>query len=457
MNGWSSRISGTIAAGLLVAGTGTVLLPAAPATAESVVYGYQYRCEGGAHLNFPGATIEVRVEIPKSVKVGERIPLQWTLDRSPLASHDRYKAGGRLIATATVDVAGVWQGKLDSTGGKDQAELAKGGPLELPAAIAGSVGATAEGKLAITPRQLLLDFVPPADTVRVNDTDDPGEPRATGDHTHGPIQYRGKWFYSDKTQPDRAGDHQQDLHATETTGDTATVNFTGTKIAYIGERVSTVGKVEITVDGKDPVQVNAHDEAPHDRPKAQETLWTSKELAYGDHTVTVKNLGGPAPVMAVDAFDVSTGTLSYPPGYFHTTCTYSGIATSVIVDVLPAGTGNGDGGDDGGDDGDGGGGNGGQVGDGDGDDSARGIVVVQAPVRRVTPSPSPSRTPTRSPSSTPQVRVTPRGGAHTGEAVAATSPAPLLVGYGSLLALGGLAGALALRRRTGRPRPADDR
>lgn len=96
------------------------------------------------------------MSIPKTVRVGERLALEWTLSDSPFASPAVFKAGGRLMATGTVDVVGLWQGKLDSSGSKDQGNLALGGPLELPTAISGSVATTKEGKLSITPKSLIL-------------------------------------------------------------------------------------------------------------------------------------------------------------------------------------------------------------------------------------------------------------------------------------------------------------
>ncbi|MEO3811718.1 hypothetical protein ABGB17_22215 [Sphaerisporangium sp. B11E5] len=430
------RFRGVLAASVLAACAAVVLLP--PAAADTGHYIYEYTCADGALLPAGGPrTIAVDVTVPTSVRVGERLAVDWTLSESPLAASAAFKAGGRLIATGTADVKGLWEGELDATGGKDQAELAKGGPLELPAAISGSVTTTEAGKLTITPADLVLDFIPPADKVRVNDNGDPAEEHSGAEpHRHGPIAYQGSWFHA----PNRStyGDYQDDLHATTTPNDSATVTFVGTGLSYIGERVETVGEFEVYVGDVRIATGNAHDpEAKQETPKAQQVLWSKTDFPYGEHKVTFKNVATTGTHMAVDAFDVITGELSTPPDYFRTTCTYTGTPKSVTVEVLPAPTASDDDDD-----------NDGQV--TDGDDSARGVIVLSgggqghgAPT--VTATATVTRTP--SPRRTPQVRVTPKGGAQTGEAPRDDTAAPLLIGYGTAMAVAGIAGGVLRRHR----------
>ncbi|MFC4590593.1 hypothetical protein [Sphaerisporangium corydalis] len=448
MNGWGPKVRRLLTATLLGTCTSIVLLPATPSAAETGYHYYQYTCMNGAFIpRQQPRPIQVQIAIPKSVRVGERIAVDWTMSESPLVSSAHFPAGGRFSATATVDVAGLWQGKLDSTGTKEQAELNAGTTLELPTAISGSVSTTKEGRLFITPRLLTLTFTPPASTVRVNDTNDPNARHDADPHLHGPIAYVGDWFYA----ADRAkyNDYQGDLHATKTNGASAEVKFLGDGIQYIGERVETVGEVEIYVDGSaDPIdKIDAKDASvPAEKPKAQEVLW-SKKLNYGDHTVTFKNVAPPGTHMAVDAFDLTTSTLQSPPSMFSAVCSYTGTPATVAVDVLPAASNGGNGSDDDDDD------------DGyghisDGDDSVRGVVVLSggglghgAPTATATTTVKPTPKKTSKARSTPQVRVTPKGGAHTGEAPDRDTSAPLLIGYGTVLALGGVLGGLALRRR----------
>ncbi|MET8162397.1 hypothetical protein ABZT47_39070 [Sphaerisporangium sp. NPDC005289] len=444
MNGWAPKLRRSLAAAALVACAGAVALPVAPGNADTGYHHYPYTCINGAFIPRGGPQpIQVEIAIPKTVRVGERIAVDWTMTASPLVSSNHFPAGGRLSATATVDVGGLWQGKLDSTGTKEQAELQPGGRLEMPTAISGSVSTTKEGKLYIIPRLLTLTFTPPASTVRVNDSD--AAPHNGDPHQHGPIVYKGNWFYAG----DRAqyGDYENDLHATKDQNDTAEVKFLGNRIKYIGERVETVGKVAVYVDGvRESVDIDAEDPAPQDKPKAQQVLW-SKDLPYGDHTVKFQNLAEPGTHMAVDAFEFTTTELASPPSMFSAVCYYEGEPATVTVDVLPAANGGSNGGNDGN--------SSGNQHISDGDDSARGVIVLSgggsghgAPTETASPTPKASKT--SKARSTPQVRVTPRGGAHTGEAPEQDPRPGAFIAYGSVLLLGSVAGGLVLRRRRGR-------
>ncbi|GGL16873.1 hypothetical protein Sme01_71110 [Sphaerisporangium melleum] len=447
MNGWGSKFRRSLTTATTLAAAcaaGAIILPAAPGVADTGYHHYQYTCQGGAFIpRSQELPIQVDVAIPKTVRVGERIAVDWTMSASPLVSSAHFAKGGRLSVTATVDVAGLWQGKLDSTGTKEQGELQAGGPLEMPTAISGSVSTIKEGKLLLTPGQLTLTFTPPASTVRVNDTDDPTAPHGGVDktHQHGPIVYddHGDWIYADKRES--YGDFQNDLHASNKPGSFVEVKFLGDRIRYIGERVKTVGKVAIKIDdSKEPVEViDAHDEqSPEPKPKAQQVLW-DKKLDYGDHTVTFTNLAETGSIMAVDAFEFITGDLAVPPSMFTAVCSFDGTPATATVDVVaaptptpsPSSSGSG------------------RV--SDGDDSVRGVVVLSgggqghgAPTETASPTPKASKTPKAS--STPQVRVTPRGGAHTGEAPDGVGAGPL-IGYGTALTLASALGGLALRRR----------
>lgn len=441
MSGRAIRFRGVLAASAIAACTGVCLQT--PAAADTRHYIYEYTCDKGALLLADGPKkITVDVTIPTSVRVGERIPVDWTLSDSPLAASAAFKAGGRLIATGASGVKGLWSGRLDSTGHKDQAVLAKNGSLELPSAISGSVTTTEAGKLTITPGDLVLDFVPPAETIKFNDNGDiDGEPSATEPHKHGPITYNGSsWFRA----ADRSAykDYKDDLHATAKKDDSVSVTFVGTGLAYIGERVETVGEFEVYVGtGTQPLtKVNAHDPAPEATPKAQEVLWSKTDFPYGEHTVRFRNVAPDNTVMAVDAFDVITRELTTPPEYFRTTCTTKTVK-SATVEVLPAPTPTSTSTSPGGN---------GHI--TDGDDSGRGVNVLSgggqghgAPTATATATVT--RKPTSTPSRTPQVRVTPKGGAQTGEAPRDDTAAPLLIGYGTVLTVAGVAGGVLRRRR----------
>lgn len=359
------------------------------------------------------------------------------------------------MATGTVDVVGLWQGKLDSSGSKDQGNLALGGPLELPTAISGSVATTKEGKLSITPKSLILDFIPPADKITVNDDNPSSSPGVGGWHWRPVIGYSPQWSYSDSSEPARHDDYQQDVHWTNVPERMVSVTFVGTGLEYVTERFSDMGKVQIKIDNDAPLatQPNASLEADNvtkvTTRKSQQVLWSVHNLPYKEHTVTVTNKADPGNYMLLDAFNIITDQLSNPPAteIFRTKCDYVGNPVTATVDVVAA-SGSGDGSN--------GGNNGNNNGKGqitDGDDSDRGVIVLSgggqghgAPTATATATKTAKPTKTSKATKTPQVRVTPKGGAHTGEAPENGS-APLLIGYGTTLALGGVVGGLALRRR----------
>jgi hypothetical protein len=440
--------------------TSIVLFPAAPSAAETAYYIYTYSCSGPLAPGNPAQAVKVQVSIPKTVKVGERLPLEWTLSDSKLKSLEYSKAGGTVLVTATARVGGLWQGWLDSLGTKDQPELAAGDSLALPTALTGAVATSKEGEITITPADLVINFAPPADKTTYNDTKTaPGGPIAYRD---GSPTLPGAWRISGPDERQGFGDIEGDVHETTTSGDRAIVTFTGTGLQYITERHALMGPVDVTVD-TDPARhtvVNAFKEAddetlvPPNVRRSQQVLWEALNLHYGKHTVTFTNLG--SKYMLVDAFNVITDTNLISPEVFQTRChPKDGERTTTATIQVVAASSDGNGSNDGNN-------NGNNNGNGhitDGDDSVRGIVVVSgggqghgAPTATATPTKKPK------PSATPQVRVTPKGGAHTGEAPERGTAAPLLIGYGTVLALGGAWGGLLLRRRRTRaPRMIADR
>ncbi|MET8145954.1 hypothetical protein ABZU32_37095 [Sphaerisporangium sp. NPDC005288] len=457
MNGWAPKLRRSLAAAVLGACATTVLLSPAPSAADTTAYRFQYLCRNGALL--PGVQpqkIEVQVSIPTSVRVGERIPLEWkVLTESPLFSSAKFPSGGRLSITGRVNVTGLLQGDLDSTGSKDEGELAPGARLELPAGLSGSVATSKEGKLSITPGDLLFDFTPPAENVLVNDATNLKQP---SDRVQGPTEYfGGGWVYSGKDVRAGWGDLNEDVHATTVVGDTAVVDFVGTGIEFWSERSEDTGNIEIYVDAAPggatpPIEVHPYEAGvPRTQPLTQELLWSKRDLTYGDHRVTFRKSadeGDQQRYLVMDRLNLITGALPTPPKYFRTTCKYQGTALPTVVQVLPAASSGSNGGNNGNNNDENQ-----QV--SDGDDSARGVIVLSgggsghgAPTETASPTPKASKT--SKARSTPQVRVTPRGGAHTGEAPEQDPRPGAFIAYGSVLLLGSVAGGLVLRRRRGR-------
>ncbi|MGW4644502.1 hypothetical protein ACWEN6_38700 [Sphaerisporangium sp. NPDC004334] len=450
MNGWAPKLRRSLAAVVLGGSAAIMAFPASTGSADTAYHHFEYTCTDGALLPPGQRRLQVQVAVPTTVKVGERIPLEWTLDESPLASSGNFPAGGRLFVTGTADVAGLFQGKLDSTGTKDQAELRLSGPLELPTAMLGSVGSTKEGRLLITPRDLAFDFIPPQQTVVLNDTN-------TG--TQGPIVYSAAWSSSGGEERKDFGDYLGDVHQTTTAKETVTISFTGTGIEYVTERHPEMGAVGVALDGvsvhPDPAP-DASREADGQKVttrKGQQVLWSVHNLEYKKHDLTLTNEAPTGKYMLVDAFKVITDQISIPPYHFRTNCHFTGNPRAMVVDVVPAQNNQ-----SGGNNNDGNNSNNGNQHISDGDDSARGVIVLSgggsghgAPTETASPTPKASKTSKGSKaSSTPQVRVTPRGGAHTGEAPEQDPRPGAFIAYGSVLLLGSVAGGLVLRRRRGR-------
>ncbi|MFC7388166.1 hypothetical protein [Sphaerisporangium rhizosphaerae] len=432
MNGWAPKLRRSLAAGILGVCAALLLMPPGQGSADTNNYIYTYSCK--RKLSDSYETVRVKVAIPRTVRVGEQLALTWTLSDSKLLSPADFKTGSKVSVTGTADVDGLWQGQLNSVGTKDQGELKREqSSLALPTGVSGSVATTKEGKLTVTPRDLVVDLTPPVSQDLINDTETL------------PIEYTGAWHYSDKADPARSGDHLQDVHWTTAADGKVAVKFTGTGIEYLTERYIDMGEVEVRLDRDSSRPWPKPDASKDENGKPAETriskkvLWSIHDLPYGEHTLWVIN-GQDGKYMLVDAFNIITDQLSSPPEYLRTTCTPTETPDPVTVDVVAAAPS-----DE----------NDGNQHISDGDDSARGVIVLSgggsghgAPTETASPTPKASKT--SKARSTPQVRVTPRGGAHTGEAPEQDPRPGAFIAYGSVLLLGSVAGGLVLRRRRGR-------
>ncbi len=104
--------------------------------------------------------------------------------------------------------------------------------------------------------------------------------------------YSGTWAYG--TQRD-AGDYQDDLHTTTQAGASITYAFTGTAVAYIGEKNLNESRVDVYVDGVLQATVDCHAAAL----QAQQVLYGISGLAPGSHTIRLVNHD--AALMVLDA------------------------------------------------------------------------------------------------------------------------------------------------------------
>jgi len=84
------------------------------------------------------------------------------------------------------------------------------------------------------------------------------------------------------------GDLDDDVQGTQADGASATLRFTGTDVALLGERNSDQGNAQVTVDGGDPVTV---DTSAAGR-ETQQVIFSTSGLAPGRHLLTITKLSG---------------------------------------------------------------------------------------------------------------------------------------------------------------------
>lgn len=85
-------------------------------------------------------------------------------------------------------------------------------------------------------------------------------------------------------------------------GATATITFTGTRIAWMGPTGPTRGEARVLLDGVEVAIIDLH--AGSFQPR--ETVWSTSLPAAGTHTLTIEVLGTPGrPYVALDAFRIT--------------------------------------------------------------------------------------------------------------------------------------------------------
>jgi hypothetical protein len=99
------------------------------------------------------------------------------------------------------------------------------------------------------------------------------------------------------------GDFDDNVHYTTINGDSATVTFTGTGIALVGEKAGDQGMVEVFVDGQSQGMVDTSLPAAAAR-QVQQVLFTSAALPLASHTLGVVKRSGQ--YMTIDAVRIQT-------------------------------------------------------------------------------------------------------------------------------------------------------
>ncbi|MCG5217096.1 hypothetical protein [Streptosporangium sp. KLBMP 9127] len=430
--GWGTGLRRTIVASALgLAGGVVIALPAVPATADTVGVTLDYTC-GLASI---GDKVKLRVTVtaPTTMTVGQPIDIKWDIkyrDQTGFIAPGELPAGGKLSADGALRISGPWKGRDLAQGTADQDALPVGTKLTLPSLVTGDIGATSPGEITIRPGQLKFGFTPPASEVMVNDDDLTkvvyGNPPSL-------------WTdYNDRDA--KLNDYQSDVHGTEKAGATSVLTFTGTGVEFRTERDHRAGPLDFMIDEKSstanpsldddgtPLGVDVVNQGGH-------TLWRVDDLDYGQHVLTITNRENKWAI--VDAFNVLTRELNKPPEGYETTCKpeNNNVAFKITVGAAPTptpdptatptptNT------------------NGNQNGNSNSTSTATATATTT-----VTATPKPTTTTTVTATATPQVKVTPKGAAQTGEAPSSSS-GMALIGTGSLMLAGGALGGVALRRR----------
>ncbi|WP_162794647.1 hypothetical protein [Nonomuraea lactucae] len=442
MNRWHKAL---VAASVGIAASAAFVVT--PAKAESVNLVVDYRCTGGV-AGTGAVTLRARVQIPTVIQVGGTLNLAWQVEYTGtprFKSPDYFTAGAAVSLVGNVKLEGAWNGVLEPRGSEEQGALQPGVRLEVPEGISSFAHLTQQGVLKLSPQGMSVDFVPPAGEVTVNDDELDRVRYPTGTWTHdGPtrVEY---------------GDWLRDVHTAGARGDTARISFLGTGFEYVGRRMPDVSKVRVIVDDDDSAVVDPtknSDGTPTNATQGNVSLWERKDLDYGPHTVTIRNLDDKP--IHLDAFKIHTREMIDPPTLHRSTCvitnnpgavevTVRGATPTGTPTVSPTPTGSPT-----------------VTPTTTGTPTSTSTPTTTAPHQGTVPgggvvtgSARPATTRTATVTATPtttrskaQVAKTPKGGVDTGEAPEPRSAGSYgLIAGGSLLLMGSATGGLLLRRR----------
>ncbi|GIH25476.1 hypothetical protein Aph01nite_37860 [Acrocarpospora phusangensis] len=392
---------------------------------------YDYLCKGA--LVEGTKPLKVTVSVPRTVTSGQGLQVGWALGDSPFKAPEALAVGAKLSVKASAVIANYWDGTglLESTGSSTTtAALAKGAALTLPTITAGSYMTSRDGTINAKPSDLVFNLAPAETSSLFNDTivADPGEGLVRGWFNFG-----NQWTYAgNRANVEFASgslkDYQDDIQHATVDNATATVKFTGTGIDILSERDNDMGQVSILLDdATTPVIRDASKKADgtplgatEPNKLGQEALWSVKGLAYGEHTVKLSKVSGTpgGTYMILDALKVYAESKPELYKAFETKCEApTDVVVSQIKVVKPSAT-----------------------------PSSSNHTTV-SPTPRPTTTTTVTVTPSASTSQSPQVIVTPKGGAQTGEMAVEGPSGRVYIWLGVVLVLGGVGAGLVWRRR----------
>lgn len=106
------------------------------------------------------------------------------------------------------------------------------------------------------------------------------------------------------------GDHFNDIHYTETNGDSVEYTFTGTGVSLIAPKGPEQGDIDIVIDGVFRETVNAY----HASRLTAQTVFSVSGLPGGQHTIKAVKKSGDAMLVDGLIFNVHAGTTTPDPG-----------------------------------------------------------------------------------------------------------------------------------------------
>ncbi|GAA0996446.1 hypothetical protein GCM10009555_092220 [Acrocarpospora macrocephala] len=403
-------------------------------------WNYTYTCSSkqpGSLVGTGDKPLNVEVSIPKTVVLGQALQVGWTLGESPLISPGNYVKGAKLSVSASAKMAGYWDGvgELVSVGTlTTDVDLKTNDPIKLPTLTPGSHVTGREGEIKVKPDNIRIAFSPKS-TGEVNDTNLLTADTTTPPLSDPPITYTGNWSYDTGRAAevtDWVGSKRSfrdDVHHTQDKNATATIEFEGTGIEYIGERHAAMGKLDVeivevsnsrvTIDPSRTTSDPAAPKVPANQRHGHEVLWSKTDLPYGKYHAKITSRLADNEWAVLDSFNVITRESTTPPEYFDTVCAPPPTnVTTATVKVVKAST---------------------------------TPTPTTTRTATVTPTPKPTTTVTvtssASTSQSPQVIVTPKGGAQTGEMAVGGPSGRVYVWFGIVLVLGSVGAGLVWRRR----------
>jgi beta-galactosidase GanA len=130
------------------------------------------------------------------------------------------------------------------------------------------------------------------------------------------VSYSGSWSHVGAEQSYTGGDYQHTESFTNTAGDSASVDFTGTGVTWISNLDGNHGIADVSLDGKHVATVDLYGSTKQN----QYVAYRASGLSDGPHTLTItatgqKDSAAQDTFVTIDAIDVATGTAATAPVY----------------------------------------------------------------------------------------------------------------------------------------------